>query len=102
MLIDGLLNGAEYEVYQERFMQRILRKSIGFAACSIARRTLGIAGIAGVADIREIEDVEQRAALEIVNLELPKLLMANHTTLDSIGDASELVRSFYADVSADS
>ena len=94
MLTKGLLHDQEFETYRDRFMQRLLRESMGFAACSLARRTLGIAG---VADIRDIEDPDIRSQLEIANLELSKLLMANHRTLDDIDQVAALVRGFYAD-----
>lgn len=94
MLIDGLLDPAERAAYEERYMTGLLRETFGFAACSLARRTLGIAG---VADIRDIEDLDVRSRLEIINLELSKLLMAQHRTLTSIDEVSDLVRSFYAD-----
>lgn len=93
MLTKGLLRTQEFDVYRDRFMNRLLRESMGFAACSLARRTLGIAG---VADIRDIEAPELRAQLEITNLELSKLLMANHRTLDDIDHVAELVHGFYA------
>ncbi len=98
MLTKGLLQVDEFDVYRDRFMSRLLRESMGFAACSLARRTLGIAG---VADIRDVENPELRAQLEIINLELSKLLMANHRTLDDIGQVSELVHGFYADRPSD-
>ncbi len=94
MLTKGLLQPHEFEAYRDDFMSGLLRESMGFAACSIARRTLGIAG---VADIRDIEDEELRARLEITNLELSKLLMANHRTLGDINQVSDLVHGFYAD-----
>lgn len=94
MLTKGLLQTHEFDVYCERFMSRLLRESMGFAACSLARRTLGIAG---VADIRDIEAPELRAQLEITNLQLSKLLMANHRAVDDIDQVAELVHGFYAD-----
>ncbi len=98
MLTKGLLGTQEFDVYRDRFMSRLLRESMGFAACSLARRTLGIAG---VADIRDIEAPELRAQLEITNLELSKLLMANHRSLDDIDQVASLVRGFYADRPSD-
>lgn len=92
MLIDGLLRGDELQAYQERFMLDLMRESVGFAACSMARRTLGIAG---VADIRDIEDPEQRAQLEILNLDLSMRLMAAHRTVESIDDVVALVSERY-------
>ena len=92
MLMHGLLSETELHDYKARFMQRLLRDAVGFAACSMARRTLGIAG---VADIRDIEDTEVRSKLEIINLELSMLLMARHDSVADIDDVIDLVSDFY-------
>jgi 5-methylthioribose kinase len=94
MLLPGLLSDTELDDYKQRFMQRLLQETVGFAACSIARRTLGIAG---VADIRGIEDPELRSKLEIINLELSMLLMDRHHAVENIDDVVRLVSSFYRD-----
>lgn len=92
MLIDGLLTAAEFEQLREDFMVELLRESVGFAACSMARRTLGIAG---VADIRDIDDLDIRSTLEISNLQLSKQLMNERNALSSIDDLLALVRHHY-------
>ena len=73
-------------------MKRLLQETVGFAACSVARRTLGIAG---VADIRGVEDPEIRSTLEVINLELSLLLMQRHESVASIEDVVDLVSGFY-------
>jgi 5-methylthioribose kinase len=92
MLRPGFVSETELNDYKDRFMQRLLQETVGFAACSIARRTLGIAG---VADIREIDDPRIRSTLEIINLELSMLLMARHNSVANIDDVIELVSDFY-------
>lgn len=92
MFIPGLLGEDELAAYRQNTMLKILRDSIGFCACSLARRTLGIAG---VADIRGIEDLEIRSILEVVNLELSRLLMSNCNELNSIENFISTVRRFY-------
>ena len=92
MLIDGLLTTDEFAALRSQFMVELLQESAGFAACSMARRTLGIAG---VADIRDIEDLDIRATLEISNLKLSKQLMAQRTELSTIDDLLALVRAHY-------
>lgn len=99
ILVDGLLTERELAEYQGRVMVGILRDSVGFAGCSIARRTLGIAG---VADIREIEPVELRSKLEIINLRLSKLLISRYKGINSISDFESLIREFYSEVKVDS
>lgn len=92
MLIDGLLNADEFAALRGEFMVDLLREAAGFAACSMARRTLGIAG---VADIRDIADLDVRSTLEISNLLLSKELMARRHELTSIDDLLELARTHY-------
>ena len=93
MLVDGLLTDAEFDRLADQFMLDLLRESAGFCACSMARRTVGIAG---VADVRDIEDSERRAALEIANLKLSKKVMAERHELSTIADLQSLARDFYA------
>ena len=71
-----------------------MKDATGFAACSMARRTVGIAG---VADIRDIEDIDIRSKLEIANLKLSKQLMAERNSIDNIGDLITLITTFYSD-----
>ena len=92
MLIDGLLTDDEFQQLTTQFMLNLLRESAGFCACSMARRTVGIAG---VADVRDIEDLDRRAELEIANLQLSKAIMAARNELSSIQDWQQLVRDFY-------
>ena len=98
MLTSGMLDDSELEAYKAGFMLQILRDAVGFAGCSLARRSLGIAG---VADIREIEDLSVRSQLEITNLKLSKALIAAHSNISSIDDFSTLVRSFFTNCSFD-
>lgn len=99
MLRDGLLTDEEFATLRSGFMQNLLQESAGFAACSIARRTLGIAG---VADIRDIDDLEVRSRLEISNLRLAKALMSARHELLSIDDLSALVDTHFDSPFADS
>jgi 5-methylthioribose kinase len=92
MLMTGLLTDVELAEYKARYMQQLLRETVGFAACSMARRTLGIAG---VADVRGIEDVEIRSRLEIINLQVSMQLMARHDSVDNIDDVAGLIYDFY-------
>lgn len=99
MLIDGLLNENELEKYKQKLILNILHDSIGFCACSLARRTLGIAG---VADIRDIKEESIRTKLEIINLELSRLLLSKHSTINSIEELKSTIQSFYNQVNLDS
>lgn len=98
MLIDGLLTADEYAQMRDRFMLDLLQESVGFAACSMTRRTLGIAG---VADVRDVEDLDIRSRLEITNLRLSMDLMARHREITSIDELLDQVQSFYAQYETD-
>ena len=96
MLTAGLLTDEEFATLRADFMVNLLQESVGFCACSMARRTLGIAG---VADVRDIEDLALRSKLEVLNLEMSKHLMASRHSVTSIDDFMGLIRSFHANVS---
>ncbi len=92
MLVEKFLTGKELMEYKARFMRKILHDSLGFCACSLARRTLGIAG---VADIRDICDLHVRSQLEIINLKLSHKLLLMHDKINTIEQLESTVRSFY-------
>jgi len=93
MLINGLLSDKDQAQFRSEFMINVLQDAAGFAACSMARRTLGIAG---VADIRDIEDQEIRSKLEIFNLKFSKRLMKQRKTLKTFDDLAVLIHDFYS------
>jgi 5-methylthioribose kinase len=99
MLTEGFLADDELREYKQRFMTKIFHDSIGFCACSLARRTLGIAG---VPDIRDIEDSGIRAKLEIINIELSRLLLNRHDEINTIEQLESTLRSFYSNIESDS
>lgn len=94
MYSEGLLSAEEQGQLRSDYMINILQDAVGFAACSLARRTIGIAG---VADIRDIEDLDIRASLEIFNLKLSKRLMADHKSINSIDEFLTLIHQVYSD-----
>jgi len=93
MYTNGLLSNEELARFRSEYMLNTLQDAAGFAACSMTRRTTGIAG---VADIRDIEDLDIRSNLEIANLKLSKRLMSTRKSLKSIDDLIETVRDFYS------
>lgn len=92
MLTSGLLTADEFATLKSTFMLELLRDSAGFCACSMARRTIGIAG---VADVRDIEDLATRSELEVLNLRLSKHIMAERHSYLSIDDLVASVRDLY-------
>ncbi|MEM8934999.1 MAG: S-methyl-5-thioribose kinase [Pseudomonadota bacterium] len=94
MLEVGMLSDEELAAYKKSFMKRLLQETVGFCACSLARRTLGIAG---VPDIRKIEDEDLRSTLEITNLKLSQKLMMSYDTIETVGQFRDIVEQFYTD-----
>jgi 5-methylthioribose kinase len=92
LLHEGFLEDHDLVAYKNAFMQQIFTESIGFCACSLARRTVGIAG---VADIRSIEDLNERTRLEKINIDLSYRLMMAHDQIEDIDALVALVDEFY-------
>lgn len=82
-------DGASAESFRRRFMKRLLSDSIGFAACKMMRR---IVGIAKVADIAGIPDLKARAAIEQQALEMGRRMITGRGRLGSIDAVSDLAR----------
>lgn len=87
LLHEGFLGDEDFSAYKAAFMKKIFQDSVGFCACSLARRTIGIAG---VADIRAIESISERTKLEKINIDLSFRLMMNY---DHIKDIDALIAS---------
>jgi len=81
--------GASAEAFRRRFMAKLLADSIGFAACKMMRR---IVGIAKVADIAGIPDLEARAVIEQQALEMGRRMVTRRHGFRSIQDVSALAR----------
>ncbi|MFK8028328.1 MAG: phosphotransferase, partial [Gammaproteobacteria bacterium] len=94
-LVKDFVSDSTLNQYKKQYMLKIMQDAVGFCACSIARRTLGIAG---VAEIRTIDDEIMRGKLEIINIELSRMLMANHETITGIEHLESLIKAFYAKV----
>ncbi len=92
LLFEGLLSAPNLQRFKADFMDRIFRDAVGFCACSIARRTVGIAG---VADIRGIEDVAARTLLEKMNIDLSHLLLVEQDGVRDMPRFISLVETFY-------
>lgn len=93
LMYHGFLEPADLETYKTDYMHQIFQDAVGFAACSLARRTVGIAGNA---DVRGIEDMKVRTRLEMMNIDLSYLLMMKHNELNSIDALLDVFRDFHA------
>jgi 5-methylthioribose kinase len=80
--------------YRQAYLDHILEDAIGFAACKMMRRVIGLAG---VADIRGIEDVDQRTIAARLALRMAVPLLKRRRAMRTIIDAVDLVRTVRAD-----
>jgi len=89
LLIDGYLDEATLRSYKERFLKNILRDSVGFAGCKMARRVFGVAG---VEEIRGIEDVTLRREAEVLALKIAREFVLSYEKIDSVDEILEIVK----------
>jgi 5-methylthioribose kinase len=76
-------------LYRQAFMRRLFSDTLGFAACELARRTLGMAQ---VAEIAAIPDAQARALIEIRTLHLAEQLLLQREHIGDIAAVLELAR----------
>ena len=87
--VNGFMDQEELKSFKEEFMKNILKDSVGYAGCKMARRMFGIAG---VEDIRSIEDKHTRDIAEAHVLEIAKRFVKNYETVESIKDIREMIK----------
>lgn len=92
MYYPNFFSEEEFDAFKVEYLQKTFSDTVGYAACSIMRRTLGIAG---VHDIRGIEDSQIRSDLEITNLKLAKALISLNTSSLSAEDLKLEIEKFY-------
>ncbi|MDQ1337248.1 MAG: 5-methylthioribose kinase [Campylobacterota bacterium] len=89
LLVDGYLDESTLQKYKERFVKNILRDSVGFAGCKMARR---VYGVAGVAEIRGIEDRALRAEAEKTALKIAREFVIKYDKIESVDEILEIIK----------
>ncbi|MBW6488791.1 S-methyl-5-thioribose kinase [Sulfurimonas sp.] len=89
LLVDGYLDEVSLKNYKERFVKNILRDSVGFAGCKMARR---VYGVAGVEEIRGIEDEALRADAERMALKIAREFVIKYDKIESIDEILEIMK----------
>ena len=85
-------SGAEHFINQrEKYILDLLQDSIGFAACKMMRRILGLAK---VADIADITDLKERARIEKITLQVGKKMVTERKKFRSISEVIDLAQEF--------
>lgn len=81
------LTGDSHQTFRQMFLQQVLSDTLGFAACKMMRRILGVAK---VADFMQFEDNNLRAQLETHALNMASIMLINRHTYKSIVEVNKL------------
>lgn len=73
--------------YQQAYMRRVLQDTVGFGACKMMRR---IIGLAGVEDIRGIEDVTDKSIAASLSLNMAVALVKGRHQITRIEELVEV------------
>lgn len=86
--VKGFIDSKSLDEFKKEFMKNILRDSVGYAGCKMARRMFGMAG---VEDIRAIEDKNKKNIAEAHVLEIAKKFVKNYEQVESVKDIREMI-----------
>jgi len=83
------LTGDTHQNFRHVFLKQVLSDTIGFAACKMIRRILGVAK---VADLMQFEDQNLRAELETQALKMATTMLVNRQSYTSITNVNKLAK----------
>ena len=75
--------------YRKYYVRNLLHETVGFCACEIMRR---IIGMAHVPDIDAVKDLRERAKAQIMGLKVGQSILLNRDDVDSIDEFIKLIR----------
>jgi 5-methylthioribose kinase len=81
------LSGDSHQIFRNIFLQQVFSDTLGFAACEMIRRILGVAR---VADFMRFEDQKLRAKLETQALKIATTMLLNRQSYTNIADVNKL------------
>ena len=87
---DGFVDEDTARVFKSKFLRDILRDSIGYAGCKMARRVFGVAG---VAEIRGIEDKLLREEAEEMALKISREFVMKYDGINYVDDVLRIIKS---------
>ena len=87
---DGFVDDETARLFKSKFLKEILRDSIGYAGCKMARRVFGVAG---VAEIRGIEDRFLREKAEVMALKISRKFVMEHESINNVNDVIRIIKS---------
>lgn len=89
LFVDGYLDDKTLLEYKKNFMKNIIKDSVGFAGCKMARR---VYGVAGVEEIRGIKDTTLRAEAESLALKIAREFVMNFNDIQEVEDIVEIIK----------
>lgn len=89
LIVRGYLEQKSLNHYKTKFVKNILKDSVGFAGCEMARRVFGVAG---VEEIREIEDITLRHEAEGLALGIAKVFVMKHDEIQRVDEILEIIK----------
>ena len=89
LIKDGFIDDYSLEIYKSKFSKSILKDSVGFAGCKMARRVFGVAG---VEEIRGIEDKILRAQAEEMIIAIAKEFVINYENINSVDEIINIIK----------
>ncbi len=89
LLVEGYLDDESLKNYKNRFVKNILKDSVGFAGCKMARRVFGVAG---VEEIRGIKDVTLRNEAETLTLKIAREFIMKYDKINSSDEIVEIIK----------
>ncbi|MEH6403571.1 MAG: S-methyl-5-thioribose kinase [Sneathiella sp.] len=84
------LDGKSSEAFRVAYMSRVFEDMIGFAACKMMRR---IVGLAKVADIADIDDATERARAEANALRMGSVMVLQRSNYSNFDELTDLAKS---------
>jgi 5-methylthioribose kinase len=87
------LTGDSHQYFRVSFLQQVLSDTLGFAACEMIRRILGVAK---VADFMQFEDQKTRAKLETQALKMATTMLINRQSYTNIVDVNKLAEDIFS------
>jgi len=89
LLVDAYLDEKTLQAYKEEFIKNIIKDSVGYAGCKMARR---VYGVAGVQEIRGLEDSILRSEAENMALRISREFVVGYEKIQNINDILEIVK----------
>lgn len=89
LITDGFIDDSSLEVFKSRFSINILRDSVGFAGCKMARRVFGVAG---VEEIRGIGDKDLRTEAESMIIDIAREFVIRYKEINDVQDIIDIIK----------